>query len=476
MKKYLTIVFFTSAINMGVELLASRILAPYFGTTLNIWAILIGVILLSGSFGSYLGGKLSTKGTTRNTLFFLLLFAIIATLASYLLSTPLLALTYYVKKKEVFATLCTMLLFAPISVLCCSFSPIIIAEKAKSDKVGTSAGDVYALSTIGAIFGTLFTAFVLIPYLSIRTNMLFFAISLFVLMISLFPLNKLSEKSLKKVCLVFILFSLVLCDPFCKVQGKNIVEDVNTLYGRYYIVQDKDITKMAVNGAIESAKRDNSTELLAEYTKYYDLAFLFNNNIKNELCIGGAGYVYPTYFCNKYPNKTMDVVEIDDEMERLAKQYFELKDMPNMNLYFTDGRSYLANNKKKYDAILGDAFKASTPPFELMTEEATILIKNSLNEKGIYIVNIISDKKGNGFFEQYYNTLSNVFKNVNVYSMKENTSNGKQNIILIASDSELKPMSNDKHLLDLVKTKFEPVIKTDKYFTDDYAPIEFLTR
>ena len=59
MKKYRyeIIIFIVDAICMIMELIASRLLSPYFGNSNIVWTSVIGIILLSSSVGNYLGRK-----------------------------------------------------------------------------------------------------------------------------------------------------------------------------------------------------------------------------------------------------------------------------------------------------------------------------------------------------------------------------------------------------------------------------------
>ncbi|PJA10547.1 spermidine synthase, partial [Candidatus Falkowbacteria bacterium CG_4_10_14_0_2_um_filter_41_15] len=66
MKKYLLeiTVFISGAVVMIFELVGSRLVAPYLGTSIYVWTALIGVILASLSLGYFIGGKLADKSAT----------------------------------------------------------------------------------------------------------------------------------------------------------------------------------------------------------------------------------------------------------------------------------------------------------------------------------------------------------------------------------------------------------------------------
>ena len=69
------VVFVSGAVVMILELVASRLLAPYVGTSLVVWTSLIGVILGSLSLGYWWGGRLADRRPEPRMLSLILLAA-----------------------------------------------------------------------------------------------------------------------------------------------------------------------------------------------------------------------------------------------------------------------------------------------------------------------------------------------------------------------------------------------------------------
>jgi len=57
-------VFLSGAVLLGVEIAASRVLAPTFGSSLYVWGALIGVVLTGLAIGYWLGGTLADRCPT----------------------------------------------------------------------------------------------------------------------------------------------------------------------------------------------------------------------------------------------------------------------------------------------------------------------------------------------------------------------------------------------------------------------------
>ena len=55
------VVFVCGAVLMGLEIVGSRILAPYFGNSIFVWGSLISVVLAALSLGYWLGGMVADR-------------------------------------------------------------------------------------------------------------------------------------------------------------------------------------------------------------------------------------------------------------------------------------------------------------------------------------------------------------------------------------------------------------------------------
>src|SRR5579859_2605364 len=111
--------------SLAAEMSASRLLEPYFGTSLFVWANIIGLILIYLSAGYYLGGRIADRYPAARYLYLLTAIAAAALILIPFIARPILLLSLHA-----FATysigsflgsmLGTILLFAvPITLLGC---------------------------------------------------------------------------------------------------------------------------------------------------------------------------------------------------------------------------------------------------------------------------------------------------------------------------------------------------------------------
>lgn len=478
-------VFTCGAVVMIFELVGSRVLGPYFGTSIFVWTSLIGIILGSLSFGYYFGGKVADKNTD-----ILILSSII------FMSAFFMGLTTFIKEPllnfiqtipigiKSGAISSAVILFAPVSVLLGMVSPYAVKLKLNDlNTSGRTIGNLYALSTLGSIIGTFLSGFYLIP--SFGTNKLLILLTIILLLIAILLSKKWFLKTNSKMLLI-IIFGFIFASNINYASGKDNFIDIDTAYNRIWIYDHQDsrsnkmVKTMGINNENHSSMFLDSDELVSEYTKYYHLASHFYPNFNKTLLFGGAGYSFPKNFLIKYKEASIDVVEIDPQITELAKKYFRLKDDPRLNIYHQDGRIFLNNTKNKYDVIFGDAFGSRySIPYQLTTKEAVEKEYNILNDKGIIIQNIISaveGKKGE-FLRAEYATYKEIFPQVYVF-LVNNKDNGYkvQNLMLVALKSTDIPtfIDSDPQLNEYLNHLWKNEIVLDMpILTDDFAPVDY---
>src|SRR5438105_8510881 len=179
------LVFVAGASSLAVELSASRLLAPYFGTSLFVWANLIGLILLYLTIGYYIGGRVADRYPRPAVLYLLTICASILIGLIPFISRPILlwSLTSFATFSiSIFygSLVSVILLFAVPMILLVCVSPFVIRLSFyQVSRCGRPSGQLYAISTAGSIFGTFLPVLWLIPMIGTYRTFIVFAISLF---------------------------------------------------------------------------------------------------------------------------------------------------------------------------------------------------------------------------------------------------------------------------------------------------------
>ena len=475
------IVFLSGAIGMGLELIAARVLSPYVGSSNVVWTSIIGIILVSMSIGYWIGGKKADKDANIDELSNILLLAAIFTGLIPLLETVIVKiLAELIPNLIVAAILCAIIVFSIPSFILAMISPFAVKIKSKEDnEIGSLSGRISSLSTIGSIVGTFLMGFVLIPNIGV-TN-INIGVTILLILMSFIARKKIDKKfiytGILSICIILIL--VILGRWLFKLSNPDIVLDTDSQYSRIWVkqiqTQKANYKTLQVDTGLESYINQETGEMGARYLRYYDLFEYFNKDAKNTLLIGGAAYTYPIHYLQKYEDKKIDVVEIDDKMTQIAVDQFGLNiNDSRLQVFNQDGRSYLNYSKNKYDTILIDAFKGLNAPFELTTYEALVHAKNMLNENGMVLTNIIASIEGeeSDFIEYEYATYRAVFDDVKIFMVANKDRTDRQNLILVGikGNPQIDETKSSEYLqyLDMEVAEFE----TDKKIvTDDFAPI-----
>ena len=162
------VVFIVGFAVLVLEILGTRFLVPFYGSTIFVWSSLISVTLGSLALGYFLGGKAADKNPSFSFLCWLIFFAGMAVLAIPHISGFVLVKTDFLGMR--FGPLVSAaILFSFPLILLGTISPFAVRLSLKMrEEAGRTAGNLYSISTWGSLAGGLLAGFYLVPYFDER--------------------------------------------------------------------------------------------------------------------------------------------------------------------------------------------------------------------------------------------------------------------------------------------------------------------
>jgi spermidine synthase len=435
------VVFVSGAVLMALEIAGSRVLAPHFGSSIFVWGSLISVVMTALSIGYYWGGWLSTREPSYAKLMLLLL---VPGVVVFLLPFVYPSINEWIALQD-FGTrtnpliACTVLFLLP-GVFMGTISPYVIRLAATQlHTVGSTAGTLYAVSTAGSIFGTLLTAFYLIPVLGVSNIIHCLGIMLVCLSLFVVPLIRWQRVSPARAAVtasIALAFINIIWTP---VAWTRTLLQKDTFYHRIRIEEDDEARYMYFDRTLQSAMNlKDPTALRLIYSKYTSIGFTFRPDAKKMLVIGLGGGSIPKKIQKEFPHMEIDAVEIDPEVIKMAKEYFNVKENSLLRLHAQDGRLFMARTPHQYDIILLDAYFTDAMPFHLTTKQFFELAQKKLTPNGIIVANLISAVTGPSgkIARAFVRTQRRIFPQTYVFAARrpDNVSlNTIQNVIVVAT-------------------------------------------
>ena len=478
----LVVVFITGACVLVIELVAVRVLSPYYGNTIFSVSSVITVILAALSIGYYAGGKLADRRPSQN-----LFYGIIVTSGATVLALQILALTllpylgYRLSLVSGPLISSTILFFLP-GLLLGTLSPFAIKLQKLRDPeegIGTVAGKMFFWSTCGSIAGSLGAGFILIPHFGV--NEIFLGTGVILLAVGMIGMVASGAKG--RSILMWVGVSAVLLGSLFSTLAAakaDVVYEIDglyekiTVYDREYLGRPARFLKQ--DWSFSSAMFLDSDELVYDYTKYYQLYKIFTPNPKEALAIGAGAYSVPKALLQELPEIHVDVVEIEPVLVEIGKRFFRVPDSSRLVNYIEDGRRFLHDSDKAYDIIFSDVYVSSIPA-HFATKEFFEIAKEKLAPEGIFLANIVGDLTSDppSFVLAEMKTFRTVFPQSYFFAVKSPETEEIQNVIFAGHKSKkgvsLEGSVFREKLVDL--SRFD----LDLYplLTDNFAPVEYLT-
>lgn len=485
---YPVILAFTSGMTiMGVEMCSSRLIAPFFGTSLLVWTVIIGSVMIALTCGYYCGGILSERSRSIGFLAGMLFCA-----AGFVIVVPYIlkpfmqmalssmkgfdvmqpgAASKWVYVSIVCALVMSVLIISlPVAVFGMTSPYLIKLASLESDRIGYEAGKIYAYSTLGSILGTFLPSIVTIPLLGTRFSFLLFGGAL--LAVTLPGIGRFRTWFALAGC-GLLLTGYLLAGSQAPIKDlPHLVEERETPYGFVQIFKrtgSDNVTRtwLRFNEGfgiqslwIEGGGPSYTVHDALAFAPHLRSAQCPDTGTKRFLILGLAGGVLSSKLAQQHPGSIIDGVEIDGGLIDAVKPYFPLNDTENLNIHIADARTFVQRNTIRYDAIFVDAYRAPYIPFHLATVEFYASLTERLKECGLLVLNVLSIGKDFPPFKGIANSAAAVFPHVWFFEFRLHARDQLSSYIVVASMKDLgldDPVVQDRLIADLAPTQQEAV-------------------
>lgn len=389
----LVVAFFEGAAVMVIELLGAKIIAPFYGTSLYVWASVLGVTLAALASGYYLGGWLSQKYKGEYPLYLVLGIGAIFTILAPRIAPSIMMATSGLGVRA--GSFISVFLYLYLPIVCMgTVSPLItqLINQSKS-KAGRSAGTVYAISTGGGILATFLAGFMLIPELGISaTSWLIAGILIIISLLGMFGQKKhIPAAGLVVLCLLSFAFTnrKATLDPKVTIQYQSSgILGEWTVVDQVMMIQDGEpvSTRQLLLNGVDQTYTEVGVEPVSMWLYPHRIAALASVKSAGDkaLLLGmGGGSIAHNLIQLDF---VLDIVELDKRIPYIAEQWFGY-DPASANLVIDDARHFIRNTNEKYDLVILDLVNGEVQPSHVFTQEGLEELKTVLKEDALVIVN-----------------------------------------------------------------------------------------
>ena len=468
---------------MATEICASRLLAPYYGSSTVVWANIIGLILASLSLGYWLGGLLADRRPLPRLLATLVLAA-----AAWVAAIPFVARPFLDLSVAGIASLSTgavvgsfaaaLALFAPPVVLLGAVTPFAIRLATTGvDDAGRVAGRVFALSTAGSLIGTFVPALVTIPLIGTQRTLL---ITATVLALAAAPLLAGRRSAFGFAAAALFAALLALTPGVVKAQS-GLLHEEESRYQFIQVVRSGPERLLYLNEgfAVHSVWRADTVLTGGEWDMFLTAPPLLGRPVRSVAILGNAGGTTARAFGEYYPQARIDGVEIDPAVSAVGRRWFGLGDNPNLTVHTADARPFLKSRRHRYDLIFIDAYRQPYVPFYLATREFFRLCRARLRPGGVVALNVSTVPQDDRLARAVAGTLATEFPQVItwqalrfnqlVVGLTTPQPRATLSARLLSAPADLLPDSR------LFARDLRPARPAERPWTDDRAPVEWIT-
>ena len=516
-------VFSTGAGIMAVELVASRLIARFLGSSLYTWTGVLGVILAGISLGNYLGGRMADTAPNLPRRISAMGFAGAGACLSILWLNAWAGSSAFLMGLPWPTRILLHVVWAfllPATVLG-TISPMV-AKLAieRAAHAGRAIGPLDVWNAAGSIAGPFLTGSYLTAWMGSTRVVAGMALLMAVLgACYAFAARRAGGGGRPAAgaaagLLAFMGFFLLATLPGEGIAGvaqalklRAAPSEPNAVYYAETQYQILTVTAEPGNENHRAFYQDKLRHSEADLSDFGDLKYPYmriydalvnrragkNSEPVRLLLLGGGGYVFPNYLYRARPGSEIVVAEIDAGVTRAAQEAFGLpKDAP-IEIHHMDARNYVADALRRnreapgsvppFDFIVCDSVSDYSVPYQLATREFMEEVRQLLKPGGLYVMNLIDAYEVGAFMNAIAQTFAEVFEHVGAVSAVPAL--GPRNTTVFVGSKEpigleglgewtTRPgtfhglVLEEEHFVDLRARNGECVL------TDDWAPVENL--
>lgn len=470
----------TSAAVLVLEILASRLMAPYVGSNLETYTAIIGTILAGIAIGAWAGGVAADRYDPRRLIALLL----ITGGALAILSIPMVRLMGGEAGANAIGTpslILTAMAFFPGAGVLSAIPPAVVKLQLRNlDETGSTVGSLSAWGTGGAIVGTFLAGFVLVAHAAVTTLIIGTGVVMIVMGIGFAvwkPVDAdrtrlLSAAGLGVVAIAGAWAVPAPCDTQTSYYCVSVEVDPDRETGRILVLDD-----------LRHSYVDLADPTYLEFWYIRTIVDVLDEVVPvgpiDVVAVGGGGLTVPNYVRATRPGSTQTVLEIDAELIEIDQTELglELVDTDGeIEVLTGDGRVNLRRlDDDRADVVIGDAFGSRAVPWHLATEEFFDDVARVLKPGGVYIANII-DGSEHRFLSAEAVTVQQALPYVAVIEGPGLVHGDSGNSVLVASDQpfDLHGVDADGGRIIIEPDDLADYLDGAQLLTDNFAPVDQL--
>jgi spermidine synthase len=506
-RRYLYFTVFAAGMTtLAIEFTASRLLGSVFGTSNLVWASIIGLILIYLTVGYFVGGWWADRSPYPKTFYAILVWGAFLSGVIPFVARPVLRMAADAFDELQVGVLAgsfsaVLVLFSIPITLLGVISPFAIRLALRdSREAGQVSGRIYAISTLGSFVGTFLPVLVMIPLLG--TTLTFVAFGLSLSFVAIFGFWVANERIMALIYawvpILLIGIAIFWGSGTIKTTAGQIYE-TESAYNYIQVLQDGDYRYLRLNEGqgIHSIYHPEQLAYQGPWMQFLAAPF-FNpapyslEDVGSYAIVGLAAGTTARQATAVYGPIPIDGYEIDPEILRVGQKYFDMN-QPNLNLIPEDGRIGLLHSDRKYNVIGIDAYRPPYIPWHLTTREFFQEVFDHLDENGVLVINIGRAPEDRRLIDGLVATIQTVFPTVYVmdipdtfnsmvYATRYPTSLDDlyQNYQALKNREDADPIligAVERAIENMQKNPCESEAPSEGcvVFTDDWAPIEWIT-